>query len=175
MLLHMRTGKLLNMLQLLDVKRSKDLQLKMDQDVLTAGHDRTVRSESYEEPWSESCDFILVGDLMGGCSVPDLGDQGIEFGHCMPAWQCNNAASLLEHPWFTWSLRLCDTALLNFMKGSSNSVWWEQDIFPTLSDENKPSSLHCTVYAWSLYLYHYCVLFWTPRSRQMLLEIWMLS
>lgn len=101
MLLHMRTRKLLSMLQLLEVKRSKGVQLKVDQDVLTVGHDRTVRSESYGEPWSESCDSKLVGDLMEACSVPDLGDQGVEFEHCMQAGQCNNAASLLEHPWFT--------------------------------------------------------------------------
>ncbi len=100
-LLHMRTGNLLNMLQLLEVKRSKGVQLKVDQDVLTAGYDRTGRSELYKEPWSERCDFKLVGDVMEACSVPDLGDQGVEFKHGMQAGQCNNAASLLEHPWFT--------------------------------------------------------------------------
>ncbi len=101
MLLHMCTGKLLNMLQLLEVKRSKGVQLKVDQDVLTAGHDRTVRSELYKQPWSESCDFILVGDLIEACNVPDLGDQGVELKYCMQAGQCNNAASLLQHPWLT--------------------------------------------------------------------------
>ncbi len=101
MLLHMRTRKLLNMLQLLDVKRSKGVQLKVDQDVLTAGHDRKVRSELYKHPWSENCDFILVGDLIEACRVPDLGDQGVELKYCMQAGQCNTAASLLQHPWFT--------------------------------------------------------------------------
>ncbi len=101
MLLHLRTRKLLNMLQLLDVKRSKGVQLKVDQDVLTAWHDRKVRSELYKQPWSESCDFILVGDLIEACCVPDLGDQGVELKYCMQAGQCNTAASLLQHPWFT--------------------------------------------------------------------------
>ncbi|DBA92345.1 TPA: hypothetical protein ACH3X1_003074 [Trebouxia sp. C0004] len=62
------------------------------------GHARKVRSELYEQPWSESCDFILVGDLIEACGVPDLGDQGVEFKHDMQAGQCNNAATLLQHP-----------------------------------------------------------------------------
>ena len=69
--------------------------------MLTAGHARKVRSELYEEPWSESCDFMLVGDLMEACKVPDMCDQGVVFKHSMQAGQCNNAASLLQHPWFT--------------------------------------------------------------------------
>ena len=101
MLLHMHTRKLLSMLQLQEVKRSKGVQLTVDQDVLTVGHARKVRSELYEQPWSQSCDFILVGDLIEACNVPDLGDQGVEFKHDMQAGQCNNAASLLQHPWFT--------------------------------------------------------------------------
>ena len=62
----MRTRKLQNMLQLVEVKRSKGVQVKVDSDVVTAGHARKVRSELYEEPWSESGDFILVGDLIYG-------------------------------------------------------------------------------------------------------------
>ncbi|DBA81744.1 TPA: hypothetical protein ACH3X1_007479 [Trebouxia sp. C0004] len=65
------------------------------------GHARKVRSELYKQPWSESCDFVLVGDLIEACSVPDLGDQGVEFKYCMQAGQCNDAASLLQHPCFT--------------------------------------------------------------------------
>ena len=101
MLLHMRTRRLLNMLRLLELKHSKGVQLKVDQDVLTAGHARKMRSELYKQPWSESCDFILVGDLIEACGVPDLGDQGVDIKCCMQAGQCNNAASLLQHPWFT--------------------------------------------------------------------------
>jgi len=86
----------------------KGVQVKVDQDMLTAGHARKVRSELYEEPWSESCDFMLVGDLMEACKVPDMCDQGVVFKHSMQAGQCNNAASLLQHPWFTWSVRFCD-------------------------------------------------------------------
>ena len=101
MLLHVRNCKPLNMFQLLDDKHSKGVQLKVDQDVLIAGHARKMRSESYEKPWSESCDFILVGDLIEACCVPDLGDQGFELKDCMQAGKCNNIASLLQHPWFT--------------------------------------------------------------------------
>ena len=97
----MCTCKPLKMLQLLDVKRSKGVHLKVDQDVLTTKHARKVRSELYEKPWSESCDFILVGDLIEACCVPDLGDQGVELKDCMQAGQCKNVTSLLQHPWFT--------------------------------------------------------------------------
>ena len=93
----MRTRKLQNMLQLVEVKRPKGVQVKVDSNVLTAGHARKVRLELYEEPWSESGDFILVGDLI---EVPDPGDQRVEFKHCMQAGQCNHAASLLQHPCF---------------------------------------------------------------------------
>ena len=71
----------------------------MDQDVLTIGHARKVWSELYKQPRSESCDFILVGDLIEACCVPDLSDQGVALKDCMPAGQCNTAASLLQHPW----------------------------------------------------------------------------
>ncbi len=82
-------------------KFSKGLQFRVDQIVLTTGHTRKVRPELYTQPWSRSCDFMLVGDLIEACHVRNLGDQGIELKHCMQAGQCNTAASVLEHPWFT--------------------------------------------------------------------------
>ena len=71
--------------------------------MLTTGHTRMVRPELYTQPWSSSCDFMLVGDLIEVCPdiVRDLNDQGIELKHCMQAGQFNTAASVLEHPWFT--------------------------------------------------------------------------
>ena len=80
---------------------SEGVQLRVDQIVLTAGHTRKVRPELYEQPWSRSCDFMLVGDLIEACNVPDLSDQGIELKHRMQAGHYNTAASLLEHSWFT--------------------------------------------------------------------------
>lgn len=68
---------------------------------LTAGYTRKVRPELYEQLWSRACDFILVGDLIEACHVPDLDEQGIKLKHSMQAGQCKTAASVLEHPWFT--------------------------------------------------------------------------
>ena len=82
-------------------KFSKGLQFRVDQIVLTTGHTRRVRPELYTQPWSKSCDFMLVGDLIEACNVQNLGDQGLELKHCMQAGQYNTAASVLEHPWFT--------------------------------------------------------------------------
>ena len=82
-------------------KFSKSLQFSVEQSALTTGHTRKVRPELYTRPWSRSCDFVLVGDLTEACHVQNLGDQGIELKHCMQAGQCNTAASVLEHPWFT--------------------------------------------------------------------------
>ncbi|KAL3132969.1 hypothetical protein ABBQ38_006880 [Trebouxia sp. C0009 RCD-2024] len=65
------------------------------------GHTRNVRSELYTQPWSRSCDLVLVGDLIEACHVQNLGDQGIELKDRMQAGQCNTAASVLEHPWLT--------------------------------------------------------------------------
>ena len=69
--------------------------------VLTAGHTRKVRPGLYKQPWSSTCDLILVGDLMEACHVPNLGDQGIELMDAMQARKYNNAESVLEHSWFT--------------------------------------------------------------------------
>ena len=69
--------------------------------VLTAGHTRKVRSGLYKQPWSSTCDLILVGDLMHGCHVPNLGDQGTELMDAMQAGKCNTVESVLEHSWFT--------------------------------------------------------------------------
>ena len=80
---------------------SKGLQFRVDQIVLTTGHTRKVRPQLYTQSWSSSCDFMLVGDLIEACHVRNLDDQGIELKHCMQAGQCNTAASVLEHPWFT--------------------------------------------------------------------------
>ena len=80
---------------------SKSLQFRVEQVALTTRHTRNVRPELYTQPWSRSCDIVLVGDLIEGCHVQILSDQGIELKHCMQAGQCNTAASVLEHPWFS--------------------------------------------------------------------------
>ena len=57
--------------------------LHSGQIVLTAKHTRKLQPGLYEQPWSTTCDFTLVRDLVEACRVPDLGDQAMELMYAM--------------------------------------------------------------------------------------------
>lgn len=85
------------------MSQSSHATFQLVPDALAAGYVRKRRPELCKQPWAARCDIMLVGDLMGACSVceADLGDQGIELKRSMQAGEWDSAASVLQHVWFT--------------------------------------------------------------------------